>query len=227
MRVSHHPERHQRAAEDFNEIQNSEHGEDVVESISAGLNLVRELAFLRIHNDVERYFGLDSMSVPLSLGDSEREAKTEIDIWQIVEATLFAHSSKYVDDEDWMRKWLGQLRLGSTFDNESVQNRVSQYWRLSDEDRRLYFSQVLERVYPEASRAPLVLYRLLPLGVQIAVAIAFGRSDDAAKLRKNQAFWLPGIMDCQSCHGSTLDNGDRCVDCDNPVWSYKWLLSAD
>lgn len=227
MKVSHHPERHQRAAEDFNEIQHSDRGAPLVESISAGLNLVRELSFLRIHNDVERYFGLDSMSVPLSLGDSEREAKVEIDVWQVIEGAIYAHSQGYVDDLDWMRKWLGTLRLGRIMENDSVQRRAEQYMELNDEDRRRHFAQRLEHVYQEASRAPLVLYQLWPQSIRIVTAIAFGNVDDANKLRKDQAFWLPGIMDCPKCRGAVLDNGEWCGECENPIWNYKWLMSAD
>ena len=228
MTVSHHTERHQRAAEEFNEFQHADNGVEIVESLSAGLNLVRELAFQRIHNDVEQYIGLDSMSVPLSLGDSEREAKAEIDIWHIVEAILYAKDHGYVDDLDWTRKWLGALRLGRAAERDSVVHCIDQYLECGDaEQRRLMFAQRLERVYPEASKAPLVLYQLWPCAVRIIVAIAFGHSDDADKLRKDQSFWLPGIMDCQQCHGAVLDNDQRCNHCDNPVWNYRWLTSAD
>ena len=227
MTVSDHLERHRQAASDFDEIQNCDQGVSLVESISAGLNTVRDLGFRRIHHDVELHFGLDSMVIPLSLGQSEQEAKVEIEIWQVVEGARFAHASRYVDDDVWMQKWLGHLRLGRTFENVTVQHRVEEYWGLEEEDRRRFFSQTLERVYPEASRAPLVLFQLMPLAVRTVVATAFGRIEDASQLRKEQAGWLPGIMDCPSCHGAVLGNGERCPECENPVWSYKWLLSAD
>jgi hypothetical protein len=59
------------------------------------------------------------------------------------------------------------------------------------------------------------------------VAVAFGATEEATRQRDHQAFLLPGVRDCQSCQGVVLDNGETCVDCDNPVWNYKWLLAAE
>jgi hypothetical protein len=96
-----------------------------------------------------------------------------------------------------------------------------------DDQRRLSFSGHLEHAYPEARRAPLVLYRLFPLSVGIATALAFSAPLDANELRNQQMFWLPSIQDCHECHGAPLENGEKCRVCGNPVWSHRWLTEAD
>ena len=96
---------------------------------------------------------------------------------------------------------------------------------MDEDELRLGFSRNLENVFPEARLAPLILYRLFPLSVRIVTAVAFGHHLDAAELRNRQAFWLPAITDCHDCHGRPLDNGDECVVCGNPLWTYQWLCA--
>ena len=76
-------------------------------------------------------------------------------------------------------------------------------------------------------QAPLVIYRLLPLGVRIIVAVAFGDHLRAGETRNEQTALLPVIADCHECHGRPLDNGERCHRCSNPLWGFDWLTAAD
>lgn len=227
MTSSHHSARHTRAASLLDQALGIRNGIEIVESLSVGLNTIRDLMFQRIHLDVERYFGMDSMNIPLSLDRSEYNAKAEIDIWQIVEAADFAKAAGFSNDENWMRNWLGELRLGGSFGNGPVGQRVTEYVELNDDERRRHFASSLEKVYPEARKSPLVLYQLMPHAVRIVVAVAFGATGLATQERDHQSGLLPGITDCRSCHGTVLDNGETCVDCDNPVWNYKWLLTDE
>ena len=224
---AHHSARHSRAAGLLNQATGLQTSDRIVESLSVGMNTVRDLIFQRIHHDVERHFGMDSMRIPLSLDQSEYNAKAEIDIWQIVEAGDFAVKAGFVSDPAWMRSWLGELRLGGSFTNGPVQQRTTEYLERDENAQHMHFASTLEKVYPEACKSPLVLFQLMPHAVRIVVAVAFGATEEATRQRDHQAFLLPGVRDCQSCQGVVLDNGETCVDCDNPVWNYKWLLAAE
>lgn len=227
MSSTHHSARHLRAASFLDQMSGNQNGIQIVNSLSNGLNTIRDLLFQRIHLDVERYFGMDSMSIPLSLDRSEYNAKAEIDIWQIVEASEYACDAGFVTDRTWARKWLGDLRLGGSFGNGPVTNRVSEYLELDEDDRKRHFASSLEKVYPEARKSPLIIYQLMPHAVRIVVAVAFGATTEANRQRDRQAFLLPGILDCRSCNGEVLDNGETCVDCDNPIWNYNWLMANE
>lgn len=227
MTSTHHSARHVHAAALLDQVLGAPAGIQVVESLSVGLNTIRDLMFQRIHHDVERYFGMDSMSIPVSLDRSEYNAKAEIDIWQIVEAADYISGAGFIADRDWVNAWLGDLRLGGSFGNGPIGQRVAEYLELDEEQRRRHFASTLEKVYPEARRSPLVLYQLMPHAVRIVVSVALGATEQAAQQRDRQAFLLPGILDCRSCKGAVLDNGETCVDCDNPVWNYNWLLADD
>ena len=205
----------------------SRRGVDVVESLSMGLNTIRDLMYQRIHHDVERHFGADSMCVPLSSDQSEYNAKAEIDIWQIVEAAEFVSEVSPISDLNWACGWLGQLRLGGSFNNGPITTRFKEFLSLDNGERRQHFAGCLEKVLPEARRCPLIIYQLIPHAVHIAVSVAFGETEKAGKERDRQVFLLPGIADCRSCHGNVLDNGEVCADCGNPLWGYKWLMSTD
>ena len=227
MTTTHHSDRHYRAGEMLDTAYGTGRGVEIVESLSMGLNTVRDLVFQRIHADVEQYFGMDSMCIPLSLQQSEYNAKAEIDIWMIVEASTFAQTSGLIPDASWARNWLGVLRLGGSFSNGPISQRIEEYLEHDESQQRRHFSSCLEKVYPEARRCPLVLYQLLPHAVRIVIAVAFGATELAEKERDRQRFLLPGIQDCRSCRGTILDNGETCVDCGNPMWTYKWLLADD
>jgi hypothetical protein len=201
--------------------------EQVTHSLTYGLNTLRNLLFQRIHLDVEANFGLDSMLMPASVEESERLAKAEIDAYQIAITTLAVRDGKYASCEpQWFVKWLGELRLGADLKDSKWRRRIRHYAGATSEDeQRLLFSRSLETVFPEARRAPLILFRLFPLSVRIVAAIAFGHHLDAAELRNKQTLWLSAIADCHDCHGRALDNGEQCAVCGNPVWKYHWLCA--
>ncbi len=85
----------------------------------------------------------------------------------------------------------------------------------------------MARVVSESRRAPLVLFRLMPLAVEIVTTLAFGDSPKAAQLRNRQTVLLPAILDCHHCRGKLLDNGEQCPECGNPLWQFDWLSSVD
>ncbi len=200
--------------------------EQVTHSLVYGLNMLRNLLFQRIHEDVEANYGHDSMLLPLSMEASEQVAKCEIETHQIAVAVQLIQQRGYLrGDIKWFVKWLAELRLGDDLQDSRWRRRIRQYGAMSEDEQRLEFSRHLETVFPEARHAPLILYRLFPLSVRIVTAVAFGQHLDAAELRNRQMFWLPAIGDCHDCHGRPLDNGEQCPVCGNPLWTYRWLCA--
>ena len=201
--------------------------EQVTYSLSYGLNTLRNLMFQRIHQDVEAHFGSDSMLLPTSVEESEWLAKCEIEAYQVAITTLAVRDGQYLCcDPQWFVRWLGELRLGPDLKDSKWRRRIRHYAAATSEDeQRMLFSRSLETVFPEARRAPLILFRLVPLSIRIVAAIAFGHHLEAAELRNRQTTWLPAIGDCHDCHGRTLDNGEQCAVCGNPIWTYHWLCA--
>ncbi len=215
------------AAEEFDRHEQRSDGLRVIESLCGGLTLIRDAVYARIHADVERRMGMDSMIFPLSEEKSERTTKLEIEIYQIVVAAIGAQAKGYVIDVNWFRDWLAELRLGHVDSNSRAARRITYYIGKPANDQRLAFSNILATAQPEASRAPLILLRLVPAAVQIATALAFGKSVDAQQSRHEQIEILPSISDCDRCHGKLLENGEQCTMCGNPLWTYEWLTNAD
>jgi hypothetical protein len=215
------------AAEEFDHHEHRSDGLRIIESICGGLTLIRDSVYARIHADVERRMGLDSMISPLSEEKSERATKLEIEIYQIVVAAGAAQEQGYVADGTWFRDWLVELRMGHVDSNSRATRRISYYASKSNKDQRLAFGNVLAAALPEASRSPLIMLRLVPAAVQIATALAFGRTVDAQRWRHEQVDILPSIPDCYRCHGKLLENGEQCTMCGNPLWTYEWLTAID
>lgn len=200
--------------------------DQVTQSLVFGLNTLRTLLFQRIHKDVEENVGQDSMLLPVSVEQSERIAKNEIESYQVSVAALAAGNRQYIScKKKWFVTWLAQLRMEDAVNDTKWRRRVRHYLAMTDDELRLGFSRNLENVFPEARLAPIILYRLYPLSVRIVTAIAFGNHLDAAELRNRQMNWLPAIGDCPECHGRALDNGDVCSVCGNPVWTFRWLCA--
>jgi hypothetical protein len=214
------------AAEEFNLHEHRDTGSRVATNLADGFNTLRDALFTRVYDDVEQVVGTDSMLMPISRVKSEMAAKMEIDIYQVAESVATAREQRYVTTEDdWYLSWLAQLRLGEGADSAGVNQRLSYYLVKTADERRRSFSSVLERVLPEARSAPLIVYRLLPLAIGIMTAVAFGDSALAQELRKRQIRLLPSILDCHDCRGSLLDNSEKCPQCGNPLWFYKWLTA--
>jgi hypothetical protein len=201
-------------------------GTRVVNSLADGLNVVRDLFFTRVHAEVANRYGTDSMLSPVSAMKSEATTKSEIDVYQVVESAATVGGFGYVDAPDeWRREWLARLRLGEAAATLAVVQRIDYYASRPPDERRRAFSLVLERALPEARRAPLIVYRLLPLAVSIATCLAFDDARRAQEVRKQQVALLPGIADCRECHGNLFDNGEKCPQCGNPFWKYEWLTA--
>ena len=122
-------------------------------------------------------------------------------------------------------QWLGRLRLGDAVASPAVAQRLTSYRGKSPDDRRRVFSNQLQRVQPEAVRAPLVMFRLLPLAISIVTSLAYGDHPRAEETRKRQVAWLASIADCHACHGRLMDIGEECPQCGNPIWKYNWLTA--
>ena len=217
----------EQAAEEFDRRENREDGSQVVRGLTEGLTVLRSLVFERVYHDVQLAIGLDSMLLPVSAIRSEQRALQEIELFQIAEAALVAQEQFIRSDGDWFVPWLVRLRLGDNGDSTELRQRLSSYLKRSADDRRLRFGDIMADVFPMSRRAPLVLFRLLPLAVQVATALAFGDHLAAAEFRSRQLVYLPAIEDCQNCHGMPLENGDKCRHCSNPLWNHEWLTSAD
>jgi hypothetical protein len=218
------------AAAEFDGKQADGQGTKVANSLSHGLSALRTALFKRIHEDVERYYGADSMLSPFSaksLHKMETNTMVEIEIYQVAVSCEEVRDRSYVADLEWYRDWLSRLRLGELAARPQVKGRLDHYLEEARGERRLEFSGILARTAPEAARAPLVLYRLFPFSVRIATNLAFGDHLSASELRNRQVAMLPHIADCRTCHGRPFENGDRCEACGNPVWKFNWLRSVD
>jgi hypothetical protein len=200
----------------------------VARSLCGGLSLLRDLFYDRMHFDVEEKLGEDSMLIPVSEIRTQKATKAEIEVFQVVESALAAREYGYIEpDDDWYLQWLGQLRLGESWSDPNTSARITEYKSKTPDDRRLALIDVLLKVLPESRRAPLVLFRLVPLAVHVATALAFGDQPRAAELRRGQIACLPAIVDCHKCRGAVMDNEETCDVCGNPLWRFEWLNVTD
>jgi hypothetical protein len=214
------------AAAEFDRRRSRQDGSFVANSLADGLSMLRDGLFTRVHSDVERNVGMDSMLSPAAADRSAANGRTEIELYQIAESALTVEHDGYLTgDVAWFREWLERLRLGEQAGAPIVANRLNVYLSKTADERRRTFAQLLERSLPEARHAPLIVYRLFPLAVAIATAVAFGDHMRADAARKRQIFILPGITDCPSCHGRVLANEEKCAQCGNPFWTYEWLTA--
>ena len=214
-------------SEEFQRHENRKDGQRVVTSLDSGLSVLRDLLYGRLHYDVEQIVGTDSMLIPLSEPKTQRATKVQIEVYQVIESTWAVQERRYVGSADWYLDWLTRFRLGEMAGKERIQNEIAAYRGMKPHGRQLAFTDVLMRVLPESRKAPMVLFQLVPLAIQIVTAVAFGDSPAAAELRQQQKSILPAVTDCPACHGAVLNNGDFCDTCSNPIWTYKWLTVAD
>jgi hypothetical protein len=219
--------RRQAAADAFNLHESRQDGEAIVAQLDDALILLSDLVFLRIHGEVEQHLGVDSLYNPVSEVKSEAKAKAETKLFLACEAGIFAEEREYVKwRNNWCETWLAAMLFDERDLGMPAAERLAAYRDKSSDDRRRGFSLVLERTFPEAIRAPLVIYRLLQPAARLATALAFGRPDQAQAQRDRQLVVLPSILDCSTCHGEVLPSGQACVSCGNPFWKYD-LLTAE
>jgi len=126
----------------------------------------------------------------------------------------------------WFCQWLTRLFWGENPD-PGLLARLRAYDQLNDAERRRMFASHVEQALPEATSAPLVIYRLYPRAVRIATALAFGDRLRASDVRNEQIAYLPVIADCHECHGAPLENGEVCTQCGNPLWKLNWMNATD
>lgn len=220
--------RRQEASSEFNQHEGRGDGDVVAGSLSGGLTIVRDSLYVRLHEDVQRKVGMDSMLLPVSPEKTEKLTKIEIELFELaVSATTVAERGYVQGDDSWFLPWLTRLRLGRLFDDPRVLKRLATYRAASADAQWRTFSNVLAGVVPESRRAPLVLFRLVPQAVRIATALAFGDHATADHARQQQTLVLPSIRDCHRCHGKLLENGEQCAGCGNPLWKFEWLTAAD
>ena len=214
------------AAEEFDHHEHRSDGLQVIESLCGGLTLIRDAVYARVHADVERRMGMDSMIFPLSEEKSERTTKLEIEIYQIVVAAGAAQARGYVADGNWFRDWLAELRMGHVDSNSRAARRISYYVEQVGQRSAAGLRQHPGHGPARGQPSALILLRLVPAAVQIATALAFGKSVDAQQWRHEQTEILPSIPDCYRCHGKLLENGEQCTMCGNPLWTYEWLTTG-
>jgi hypothetical protein len=216
------------AVEQFSRHTGHKDGARVANCLGNGLTIVREGLYLRVHQDVEMAVGGDSMIMPVSELKARRLTAEEIDVYQVAESAAAARSLGYLTaPDDWYGPWLIRLRLGTPDVDAKIDERLRVYQSSSAEQRRRAFMNALGRLLPESVQAPLVLFRLVPLAVQIATACAFGDRRTAADLRRQQTAILPAIADCRQCQGRLLECVEQCRACGNPLWKHAWLVAAD
>jgi len=219
----------QQAIEEFNQHQRRGDGARVAGSLAGGLTLLRDLLYVRLHDDVERRIGMDSMLSPVSVEKTARTTKAEIDIFQIAVSAITVRQQTYTSGggDDWYLGWLTRFRLGRLSEDPRVAKRLSLYLAATPDRRRLMFTNVMSSVLAESRRAPLVLFRLFPHAVQVVTALAFEDHVLCEAAREQQLHLLPAIRDCHRCRGKLLDNGEECRLCGNPLWKFEWLTAAD
>jgi hypothetical protein len=128
------------------------------------------------------------MIMPVSEEKTERTTKLEIEVFQVVVSAEAAESKGYVSDDVWYRDWLARLRLGNFEPDGRAARRIAYYADRSQTERRNAFSNILAQALPEALRAPLILFKLLPLAVEVATAQAFGKSAENGGTSKQKFF---------------------------------------
>ena len=220
-------QRRQQAIEEFNQHLRRGDGARVAGNLAGGLTHLRDLLYVRVHDDVELRVGMDSMLSPVSVEKTAKVAKLEIDLYQDAVSAIAAGQQGYAGGDDWYLKWLTRFRLGRLSEDSRVAKRLSRYLAATPDGRRLAFTNVMASVVAESRRAPLVLFRLVPYAVQIVTGLAFDDHLLCDAAREQQFHLLPAIRDCHHCRGKLLDCGEECRLCGNPLWKFEWLTAAD
>jgi hypothetical protein len=220
-------QRRQQAIEEFNQHLRRGDGARVAGNLAGGLTLLRDLLYVRVHDDVELRVGMDSMLSPVSVEKTAKVAKLEIDLYQDAVSAIAVGQQGYAGGDDWYLKWLTRFRLGRLSEDPRVAKRLSRYLAATPDGRWLAFTNVMASVVAESRRAPLVLFRLVPYAVQIVTALAFDDHVLCDAAREQQLHLLPAIRDCHHCRGKLLDCGEECRLCGNPLWKFEWLTAAD
>ncbi len=142
-------QRRQQAVEEFNQQQRRGDGARVAGSLAGGLTLLRDLLYVRLHDDVERRVGMDSMLSPVSLEKAATTTKAEIDLFQAAVSAATVRQQGYVaSGDDWYLSWLARFRLGRLAEEPRAVKRLSSYLSATPDKRRLLFTNVMARRWP-------------------------------------------------------------------------------
>jgi hypothetical protein len=217
-----------KSAAEFGRHDDRRDGTMAVRWLDKGLTILRNSLYLRMHQDVERFVGRDSMLTPVSELKSMLLVHQAIEAYQIAESAAAAGQLGYVaDPEAWYLDWLAHIRLSERDWTGPIVERTNSYFAKAEDARRSAFIDEMGRLLHESVEAPLVLFRLLPPAVRIVTARAFDDRKTADFLRSQQVALLPSIADCRECRGKVLDGSEQCPKCGNPLWTYEWLTAAD
>ncbi len=216
-----------KAATQFDQHQGGSDGTRVADHLAKNLTALRESLFRRVLTP-DKSIPLDSMLLPVSKLKAQQHGAEEVEAFMIAESADAVRVLQLVKKaEPWYADWLTAMRLDSWNPLGNVPERIAGYLKQSSDERRLQFSNLLVETIPETRRAPLVLFRLLPMAVHLATVQAFGISEAARKIRAEQIKILPSIAYCQKCHGELLPDGEECSTCGNPLWNKQWLCEVD
>ncbi len=83
MQIEEFVQRRTDAAQEFNLHEDRSDGLEIAGSLASGLTILRDALYKRVHEDVQRQRGMDSILMPISEEKSERLAKIEIELYQI------------------------------------------------------------------------------------------------------------------------------------------------
>lgn len=216
-----------KAAAEFDRHEGRSDGTEIANRLTRNLTAVRE-SLLRCVLAPDQSIALDSMLLPTSQLRAQQQASEEIEAFMVAESAEAVRLFKLVKSADpWYAEWLKAMRLESWNPLGNVSERIAGYLEQSGDERRLHFSNILVATIPEARRAPLVLFRLLPTAVHLTSVLAFGDTKAAKKVRADQIKILPSITYCRQCHGELLADGKECSACGNPLWNRHWLCEID
>ena len=217
-----------RSVDDLQRLAKRGDSAEVVACLSGGLTTLRNLFCARIWGDVEKRYGVDSMCVPVSAMKARVQAYQEIEAYEIAEAAAaVGEFGCLTASADSLMPWLGNLLRKTSEPDAALCGRAREFLSRDTPGRTRLLMDNLARIVPESFHSPLVLYQLLPLCVQIAVASAFGERAAAEKMRRRQVSILPSIADCRRCRGWVLDCAEPCPTCGNPLWKFEWLAEAE
>ena len=111
MEIEEFVQRRSDAAREFNLHEDRSDGLEIAGSLAGGLTILRDALYKRVHEDVQRQMGMDSILAPISEEKSERLAKIEIELYQIAVSAAAAQRGDYAGgDAAWYWQWLARLR---------------------------------------------------------------------------------------------------------------------
>jgi hypothetical protein len=104
-----------RFAEEFERQSGRHDGPKVVAGLHADLELLSNLLYSRLHQDVEATFGEDSMLMPSSELKSRLRTRIEVGLYEVAESAVLVRQQGYLPSgSDWYIPWLAELCLAES-----------------------------------------------------------------------------------------------------------------